>query len=45
MNNTTDKKYMNKAIELAKNDFIFLSDQDDIWIHDRVKIMKKKLLS
>tara|TARA_B100002019_G_C21211712_1_gene569802 strand:+ start:9 stop:752 length:744 start_codon:yes stop_codon:yes gene_type:complete len=31
----------NRAIELAKNDFIFLSDQDDIWIDDRVKTMKK----
>jgi glycosyltransferase involved in cell wall biosynthesis len=29
-----------KAIEIAKNDLIFLSDQDDIWEKDRVEIFK-----
>ena len=33
-----------RAISLAKNDIIFLSDQDDVWIKDRVKLMKAKLL-
>lgn len=33
-----------RAISLAKNDIIFLSDQDDIWIKGRVELMKKKLL-
>lgn len=29
-----------KAIEIAKNDLIFLSDQDDVWEKDRVEIFK-----
>ncbi len=33
----------NKAISCSKNKFIFLSDQDDIWIDDRAKIMKKNI--
>lgn len=33
-----------RAISLAKNEIIFLSDQDDIWIKGRVALMKKKLL-
>jgi len=33
----------NRAITLASNDFIFLADQDDIWIPGRVNLMKKKL--
>lgn len=33
-----------RAICLAKNDFIFLSDQDDIWIKGRVSLMVKELL-
>lgn len=32
-----------RAIKLAKNDYIFLSDQDDIWIEDRVHTMVSKL--
>ena len=31
----------NRAIELAKNNFIFLSDQDDIWIGDMNSHEKK----
>jgi len=34
-----------KAISQAKNDYIFLSDQDDIWIPHRVDQMLKKLKS
>jgi glycosyltransferase involved in cell wall biosynthesis len=33
-----------RAIYLANNDFIFLSDQDDIWIKGRVSLMVKRLL-
>ena len=33
----------NKAISFSKNRYIFLSDQDDIWIKGRVLKMKKKL--
>lgn len=33
----------NKAISYAKNKFIFLSDQDDIWMKGRVLKMKQKL--
>ncbi len=32
------------AIELAKNDIIFLSDQDDIWIEGRKKLMLNTLI-
>lgn len=32
------------SIKLAKNDLIFLSDQDDLWLSGRVKAMKKELL-
>jgi len=33
-----------RAIALAKNDIIFLSDQDDIWIKDRVNLMKNQIV-
>jgi len=33
----------NRAITLAKNEFIFLSDQDDIWMPGRVAMMLKEL--
>jgi glycosyltransferase involved in cell wall biosynthesis len=33
-----------KAISLSKNDIIFLSDQDDIWIKGRIDLMGNKLL-
>ena len=33
----------NKALEIAKGEFIFLSDQDDIWVEKKVEIMKKYL--
>lgn len=29
-----------KAIKFAKNELIFLSDQDDIWVNDRIKLIK-----
>ena len=32
-----------KAISLATNDIVFMSDQDDIWIPDRVRIISEKL--
>jgi len=32
-----------KALSLSKNDIVFLSDQDDIWIQGRVKLMTQKL--
>lgn len=31
------------AIKHAKGDFIFLSDQDDVWLPDRIKLMKEYL--
>jgi len=34
----------NRAISLAQNDIVFLSDQDDIWLEGRVKLMVNKLL-
>lgn len=33
-----------RAISLAKNDFLFLSDQDDIWIPGRVSLMQQCLI-
>jgi glycosyltransferase involved in cell wall biosynthesis len=33
-----------RAISLANNDILFMSDQDDIWIEGRVSLMVKKLL-
>jgi glycosyltransferase involved in cell wall biosynthesis len=33
-----------KAISLSKNDFIFLSDQDDIWMPNRVHLMQTALM-
>ena len=33
-----------RAISLAKNGFLFLSDQDDIWIPGRVSLMRQRLI-
>lgn len=33
-----------RAMSLAKNDFLFLSDQDDIWIPGRVSLMQQCLI-
>jgi len=33
-----------RAMQLAKNDFVFLSDQDDIWIPGRVSLMQRRLV-
>src|SRR6187551_2014796 len=33
-----------RAIQLAKNDFVFLADQDDIWIPGRVSLMQRRLV-
>lgn len=33
-----------KAISIARNEFIFLSDQDDIWLPGRLHLMTSKLL-
>lgn len=33
-------KNFEKAISLAKGDIIFLSDQDDVWLNNKVEIMK-----
>jgi len=32
-----------KALRLANNDYIFMCDQDDIWIDKRVELMKLKI--
>ena len=34
----------NRAITLSKNNYIFLSDQDDVWIEGRVNLMKSSLM-
>jgi glycosyltransferase involved in cell wall biosynthesis len=34
-----------RAISLASNDIIFMSDQDDVWIKDRVSLMVKTLIN
>ena len=33
-----------RAIQLAKNDFVFLADQDDIWVPGRVSLMQRRLV-
>jgi glycosyltransferase involved in cell wall biosynthesis len=33
-----------RAMQLAKNDFVFLSDQDDVWIPGRVSLMQRHLV-
>lgn len=33
-----------RALLLAKNDFLFLSDQDDIWMPGRVSLMQQRLV-
>ena len=37
-------KTFEKAINLSKNDIIFLSDQDDIWIENRLILMYNELV-
>lgn len=33
-----------RALSLAKNEYVFMSDQDDIWIPGRVKFLKDKII-
>jgi len=33
-----------RAIQLARNEFVFLSDQDDIWTPGRVGLMRRRLV-
>jgi glycosyltransferase involved in cell wall biosynthesis len=33
-----------RAMMLAKNDFLFLSDQDDVWVPGRVTLMRQRLV-
>ena len=33
-----------RALTLAKNEFLFLSDQDDIWVPGRVSLMQRRLV-
>lgn len=42
-NNIGPVKSFEKAIQLSKNDFIFLSDQDDVWIDGRYLLMTNAL--
>lgn len=37
------KKNFHKAISLCKGDYVFLSDQDDIWVSNKVEIMMKEM--
>lgn len=41
--NSGEVQSFSRAISIARNDCIFLSDQDDIWIAKRVALMKRKL--
>lgn len=34
---------MQNALKMAKGDFIFMSDQDDVWVENKVSIMKAAL--
>jgi glycosyltransferase involved in cell wall biosynthesis len=38
-------KSFEKLINFAKGEFIFLSDQDDVWVHDRVQLLLDELKS
>tara|TARA_B100001287_G_C22642226_1_gene510768 strand:- start:695 stop:1447 length:753 start_codon:yes stop_codon:yes gene_type:complete len=42
--NLGPNKTFEKAIYLANNNFIFLSDQDDIWLPGRINLMKEELI-
>jgi len=42
--NRGDVFSFNRSLSLAKNEVIFLSDQDDIWTPGRVSIMQKSLI-
>src|SRR4051812_36670865 len=33
-----------KAMSLAKKDFVFLSDQDDVWMPGRASLMQRRLI-
>ena len=33
-----------RAMRLAKNEFLFLSDQDDVWLPGRVSLMQRRLV-
>jgi len=42
--NRGDVFTFNRSLSLAKNDFLFLSDQDDIWTPGRVSLMQQSLV-
>jgi glycosyltransferase involved in cell wall biosynthesis len=42
-NNSGEVFSFNRALSLARNNFIFLSDQDDVWQEGRTELMIKKL--
>ena len=43
--NKREIKTFERAISLAKNDLIFLSDQDDIWVPGRLNLMSRALIN
>lgn len=43
-NNLRSVKNFEKAISLCSGDIVFLSDQDDIWINNKVEIILKKFI-
>lgn len=42
-NNLGVNRSFEKAIQMAKNDYIFMADQDDIWTEDRLEVMFHEL--
>ncbi|GHF87517.1 alpha-L-Rha alpha-1,3-L-rhamnosyltransferase [Deinococcus ficus] len=42
-NNSGVVKAFEKALDMASGDYIFLSDQDDVWLPDKVSAMMEKL--
>ncbi|WP_435548188.1 glycosyltransferase family 2 protein [Desulfobacterium sp. N47] len=36
-------KTFERAIKLSRGDYIFLSDQDDVWVHSKIRLMKECL--
>jgi glycosyltransferase involved in cell wall biosynthesis len=44
-NNLGSTKNFERAIERSKGDIIFLSDQDDVWLEEKISRMEKEFLS
>jgi hypothetical protein len=42
--NQREVRSFGRAISLARNDIVFLSDQDDVWVAARVRLMTQRLV-